>query len=297
MKCIPLPNFPNEYQALYKETDTRSYELLREHYEIERELAEKLRNAPPQDRRRLYTQVYEELFCRVPHHPQLTRKNNEHALRCEALQQLEVIRPLLHPGCTVAEIGSGDCALAQTLAPFVRRVIALDVSPTIMHLPTPPPCNIVRIVFDGYSFPVPDNSIDLTLSNQLIEHLHPEDARAQLKELHRILTPGGKYLCITPHRLSGPHDISRYFDRCATGLHLKEYVISELVHLFRDVGFSSFRIILRVSRQRHILWPLLPVHVLEKFLLLLPRFMSVTLARRLPIGVFRVIRFVAVKHR
>src|SRR6266850_5985997 len=49
--------------------DTRTEQQLREHYLIERELADRLRSAPRSERRVLYSQVYDELFRRVRHHP------------------------------------------------------------------------------------------------------------------------------------------------------------------------------------------------------------------------------------
>jgi hypothetical protein len=52
----------------------RTRAQLREHYEVERELADALRRAGPHERRSLYATLYDELFRRVPHHPQLTRK-------------------------------------------------------------------------------------------------------------------------------------------------------------------------------------------------------------------------------
>lgn len=48
---------------------------IREHYEIERELASRLRQASREARRELYTRVYDELFEQMPHHPQLLRRN------------------------------------------------------------------------------------------------------------------------------------------------------------------------------------------------------------------------------
>jgi hypothetical protein len=30
-------------------------------------------------------------------------------------------------------------------------------------------------------------------------------------EINRILKPGGQYLCATPSRVTGPHDISVFF--------------------------------------------------------------------------------------
>jgi hypothetical protein len=52
------------------------------------------------------------------------------------------------------------------------------------------------------------------------------------------------YICITPNRLSGPHDISQHFDAVATGFHLKEYTVGELTGLFRAVGFRRVEALL-----------------------------------------------------
>ena len=38
----------------------------------------------------------------------------------------------------------------------------------------------------------------------------------------------GVYICITPNRVSGPHDVSRGFDEVATGFHMHEYTGREI---------------------------------------------------------------------
>ena len=57
--------------------ELRARDLLRQHYEVERELSDRLRHATREERRSLYGQVYDELYQRVPHHPQLTRKSSD----------------------------------------------------------------------------------------------------------------------------------------------------------------------------------------------------------------------------
>ena len=55
----------------------RSAENIRQHYIIERELADRLRHASREERRAgLYAAVYNELFRRVADHPQIARKSN-----------------------------------------------------------------------------------------------------------------------------------------------------------------------------------------------------------------------------
>lgn len=221
----------------------RSAEQVREHYLIERALADRLRNAPRAERPRLYGEVYDELFRRVPHHPQLRAVSDpeRHARRRRSVgQQLAFLRPYLRPGMSFMEIGAGDCALALRVAEFAGRVAAVDVSDQITRgAPRPP--NFQVILTEGSRVPVPEASVDVAFSNQLMEHLHPEDAVDQLAGIHRSLAPGGAYLCITPNRLYGPRDVSAHFDEVATGLHLREYAARELRALMLAAGFSEVR--------------------------------------------------------
>jgi SAM-dependent methyltransferase len=87
------------------------------------------------------------------------------------------------------------------------------------------------------NIPLEPGSVDMAFSNQLIEHLHPEDALDQVASACRCLKPGGVYVTLTPNRLTGPHDVSYYFDTEATGFHLREYTHAELKALFLGAGF------------------------------------------------------------
>lgn len=218
--------------------DRRSPERVRHHYVIERELADRLRGASRAERATLYATVYDELFRRVPDHPQLADEPSAHERHRD--DQLPLLRPLVGPESTFLELGAGDGDVSRALAPHVRRAIAVDVSEEILPRGERPP-NMELLVTDGQRIPVEPGSVDVVYSNQVMEHLHPEDALAQLREVAKVLAPGGRYVCITPHRYSGPHDVSRGFDDEATGLHLKEYTTSELVSLFAGAGFSPIR--------------------------------------------------------
>jgi ubiquinone/menaquinone biosynthesis C-methylase UbiE len=141
---------------------------------------------------------------------------------------------------TFLEIGPGDCSLSLEVAKHVKTVYAVDVSSEI-SANSIAPNNFVLVISDGISIPLEENSVDVVYSNQVMEHLHPDDAREQTQEVYRVLVPTGTYVCLTPNRLSGPYDVSRHFDTVATGFHLKEYTNTELERLFRDVGFSAVR--------------------------------------------------------
>lgn len=222
---------------------TRTAEQIRNHYEIEKELANKLRLASKDERSKLYSQVYDELFSSVPDHPQLTEKSTPEENRKRTLGQFRFLEPLLTAEDTYLEIGPGTCELARHVATKVKHVYAADVSDVVAQGASFPD-NMDFVLSDGTNISVPENSIDLAFSNQLMEHLHPDDAIEQLQEIYKALKPDGRYLCITPSRLSGPHDVSGYFEQEASCLHLKEYGYKEIWGLFQAAGFRNFSIII-----------------------------------------------------
>ena len=249
--------------------ETRSEEQIREHYEIEKALASKLRESTRDDRRTLYTSLYEDLFRRVPHHQQLTRKQSESLRQAAINRQLAYLNKFLDRDDVFLEIGAGDCALTFEVARLVERVYAVDVSETITDNDELP-ANFDLVISDGTSIPVPANSISFAYSFQLMEHLHPDDAVEQLRNVFSVISPGGRYLCVTPSRLNGPHDISAGFDDIATGFHLKEYTVSELALLFRSVGFCDLLSVIGF-RGRFFRCPLSIVIGIEKAVSLFPR--------------------------
>ena len=218
--------------------ETRTPEQLWEQYLVEKDLAMILRSATKAERGNLYSSVYEELFRRVAHHPQLTRKVSAVKQVERIGQRMALLAPWVTPQTTFLEVGAGDCTLSFALAEKVAHVYAIDVSAAITQTATRPE-NFTLALSDGTSIPVREGHITVAYSNQLMEHLHPDDALDQLANIYRALAPGGVYICLTPNRLTGPHDISRYFDTVATGFHLKEYTCKELIDMFRYVGFRT----------------------------------------------------------
>lgn len=274
-------------------SEGRSPEQIRQHYLIEKELAARLRTATREERRHLYAEVYDELFGRVPDHPQLALKLDEE-LRCRTVaHRLALLNNYLKPNSTYLELGPGDCSLAIEIAKQVRKVYAVDVSREItkdIELPD----NMELVISDGSSIPVPDNSIDLAYSDQLMEHLHTDDAAEQLQNIYQALAPGGTYVCITPNRLSGPHDVSRTFDDVATGFHLKEYSVTELSQMFSAAGFRELKVLVG-ARGFHLKTPIPVIKTVESILASAPRPLGRTLARGLPLRLVLGIKVIARK--
>jgi SAM-dependent methyltransferase len=115
----------------------------------------------------------------------------------------------------------------------------------------------IDVYYDGKTIPFPDNSFDSILSSEVFEHVFnlPEI----LKELERVLKPGGKILITCPfvwkeHEL--PHDYARYTLFALEDMLQKNnftirvinksgnfiQVISQLVVLyFYDTGYSKVK--------------------------------------------------------
>lgn len=250
----------------------------REHFLIERELANRLRNAPKHQRATLYGELYDELFRRVPRHPQLTRRLTPALQERAIAQQFRLLKPFLRRDVTFLEIGAGDCAMSIALSKRVRKVYAVDVTSVVSGV-SALPGNVEFALSDGTSVPVPPSRIHVAYSHQLMEHLHPQDALEQVRNIYRALTPGGQYLCVTPNRLSGPHDVSRDFSDVATGFHLKEYTVGELRLLFEAAGFLRIDALVG-GRGYCIRSPPAPIEFLERLLSLAPRSAARFLARR-----------------
>jgi SAM-dependent methyltransferase len=269
-------------------------EQIRTHYEIEKELADRIKNADAAQRRQLYTIVYDELLRRVPHHPHLIQKKSKKNRNQDISHQLKLFRKFINKDIVFLEIGAGNCALSLRVATEVKQVFAVDVCNEIVSGVIPPP-NFQLLISDGTSIPVPENSIHVAYSNQLMEHLHPDDALQQLTHIYNALTHDGMYVCITPNSYTGPHDISKHFDNISTCLHLKEYTIKELSDLFREVGFSRLKLFVG-GKGLYISFPIKAALLFEKSFNLLPIKLRKVAARFLLVQTLLGIKLIGFKR-
>jgi len=273
--------------------EMRTLEQLREHYEIEKNLANRLRYASREQRCKMYSTIYDELFRLVPHHPQLTQMDNIKSRLISVSRQTRFLKQFLNQRSTFLEVGPGDCYLSLNVANYARKVYAIDVSEEITKRLLYPE-NFKLIIYDGINIPIPADSINIAFSKELIEHLHPDDAFEHLKDIYNILIKGGKYIIITPNRLSGPHDISKYFDQVATGFHLKEYTITELFDCVREAGFMKIRTFIG-GKGIYLRFPSFLIIQIEKLLSMLPYYLRKRIANTLPLKFLLGISMIATK--
>jgi SAM-dependent methyltransferase len=285
----------DEHPSAHGKVSDRNLADLKRHYDVERALGDRLRTLPAAERRAMYGRIYNELFARVPDHPQLTRKVAPERQRQKTTAEFRLLRKFITPDSTFLEIGAGDGAVSLRVAEDVKSVTALDVSDIILK-DIAAPANVRLLVFDGCEIPLAPDSVDVAYSNQVIEHLHPEDAALQMSSLLRILKPGGSYVCVTPNRLNGPHDISMFFDTVATGLHMKEYTYREMDRFFRSLGFDRTGACLGIKGRFAVL-PIWCAGIVETALSILPTRLRMSVGRTSLFEKLLFIRFVAYKPR
>ena len=161
-----------DFEALKKRhRDFRRPEQIQEHYLLEVALADRLRNAQPNERLGLYGKVYDELFARLPHHPQLTRETDDGAY---AEKQVRILRRLVSSGSRYVEIGAGDGKVAMALSDLCSEVVAVDVTNKVLSSQTTA-ANFRFLLTDGIRF---------SLATGL--HVIPSHERRHLWQARRV---------------------------------------------------------------------------------------------------------------
>jgi 2-polyprenyl-3-methyl-5-hydroxy-6-metoxy-1,4-benzoquinol methylase len=219
------------------------------HFILEKELANELRNSSASDRKVLYQKLYNKLFSTFPE----IATNLDSSEGDRIAWQMKLIKHLYDKEKIFLEIGAGDCLLSKQLARQFKKIVAYEVASSIPFIENKPDNLEIRI-FNGVDMNEESGSVDIIYSNQVFEHLHPEDVPPILSAYHTFLK--GKIVVITPHRLTGPHDISRYFTDDAEGFHMKEYTYKEMKSVLKAGGFKRIKGFVGYSK-----WGYMGVHI------------------------------------
>ncbi|MGO9039151.1 MAG: class I SAM-dependent methyltransferase [Steroidobacteraceae bacterium] len=101
-------------------------------------------------------------------------------------------------------------------------------------------------VFEGFGekLPFEAEQFDVVIARQSLHHAR--DLAALVRELHRVLRPGGRLVAIRDHVISHPADLARFYD--AHPLHRlyggeRAYLLEEYTAAIRGAGFALLRII------------------------------------------------------
>ena len=153
------------------------------------------------------------------------RSISEHAFPWVARLRAEKIAPFIQQTDTIFEFGVGyGWNLAQLRC---ARRIGCDVSTFLA-----PTVQSRGIEFISETASVPAGTMDVVLCHHSLEHvLHPAQT---LKDLHRILRPGGKLLLFVPYEKERKY---RSYDRREPNHHLYSWNVQTLGNVVEESGF------------------------------------------------------------
>ncbi|NLG87894.1 MAG: methyltransferase domain-containing protein [Clostridiaceae bacterium] len=100
----------------------------------------------------------------------------------------------LKENMTVLDYGAGDGFISRGIASYVRRVIAIDTSGSMLNelerkAKSQGITNILTFECDVNEVPLRSASVDLVCASMILHHI--EDPSALIEEFHRVLRPEG----------------------------------------------------------------------------------------------------------
>ncbi len=152
-------------------------------------------------------------------------------------QTWKQIENKLKPGQVVLDVG---CGTGLITSPFVKRqqaVIALDLNPWALSKMDGKP-TIFKVQGDGESLPIKDNSVDLVIITEMIEHL--ENPAAVAMEVFRICKKGAQVVGSVPSN-SLVWKWRKYLSMTCGGgepFH-RNFDSDEIANLWKSVGFRA----------------------------------------------------------
>jgi SAM-dependent methyltransferase len=137
------------------------------------------------------------------HRDELTREDLAGSAHIRAIaesraQVLELLESEpLAPGSTVLEIGADVGWSSSILLDAGCRVVAIDITDHILHVPDQDSINLCRLLADMNRIPLADATVDAVFAASCVHHSW--DLGLTFREIARVLKPGGRaYLCGEP---------------------------------------------------------------------------------------------------
>lgn len=222
--------------------------------QLEMEYAEKLRASTWEQRRKLYQEAYSAVSemgkSEMPDDIQKRTAGTSPHL-------VNLLARLCKRTDHVLEVGCGRGYTCLKLAPHVESLVGVDVSGPALdearELMKGSNIENVRLLLgsaDELTNYFDVQTFDAVISIDVYEHLASEDASAHISGVYSILKPKGRFIIVTPNRLTGPHDITKDLfpdAKQALGFHLNETTCSELVSELRKAGFARCRSVFPLS--------------------------------------------------
>lgn len=263
--------------------------FLQEMFTFEREARKRLLATVNENRAETFEAVYGEFYSRFG--ARMEGENSTEALDKSLKWESLLFSPLISLGDDILELGCGQAVLIKDLSRKGMQCVGLD-----MHVRETNKSNENLKFIQGNAVePELNSRFDLVFSDQMIEHLHPDDVPSHFIAVKDLLKIDGCYAFSLPSALVGPADVSAHFKcKVAEGLHLKEWLYQELWPILKQAGFTKAKSLFlnpRLTGGKHIYVPIQVKIMLEALFKPMPR-----KVRRLAGKVFVLSIFLVVKQ-
>lgn len=176
----------------------------------------------------------------------------------------------LSPADAFLDVGCGEGYYTIPLASSARVAVGADVSSSVLQLMQSlhayAPNKLAPCVTDVEQLPFAAATFDKALCSHLLEHVL--DDRAVVREMHRVLKPGGIAVLAVPLKYTTPYRLLRGAESVARALlrpgkqpapvappgeldirlvgrqaHIRHYSVAVFTRMLRELGFSVNRVL------------------------------------------------------
>lgn len=225
-----VPEIMEKYKINYG-LKSVTIDQIRYHADLEGRLTDEILCSSPSERAQITSRAYSILYSELSW---LTDTGGS--------PDAERWRRLLSPGSTVYEIGSGAGHLARYLNANGIKCIRTDIS---SERNSTNQSGDEKKVTDGVNLSrFVDQKYQYLISDQVVEHLHPDDIILHFSEARSILEEGGSYVFRAPNALCGPKDLSLVFGlNKAIFMHLHEFTWGDVSFIVKECKFKKAKAI------------------------------------------------------
>jgi SAM-dependent methyltransferase len=136
-------------------------------------------------------------------------------------------------GKRVLNIGCWTGSFESISSNFPNQYFALDQEPEALRIAKSNNPNVLFVNGDALFLPFRDNSIEVVLLFTVFEHFEGKEDGA-LREINRVLVPGGKFILSTPHS----HWLHSMMDIAHWLLKHRHFCMDEIKEYLFNSGFS-----------------------------------------------------------